>query len=165
MKKLLFCLTAIALGVTLASCQKDINTLNKTYWDVVSYEDIFNGSGVYSGTTTGTVYGEYVSGEMNIFLKAWDWTYVENYTPSEYRIVKYTDDELVFELWYMECDVNIFDCNVFDDFRGKKIYVDSDGYYYYFKPNGVAVDVADDYDDKGSIYYYDTTRIYCKRSL
>ncbi|MBR4826572.1 MAG: hypothetical protein IKZ91_01645 [Bacteroidales bacterium] len=169
MKKLLLPFLLLVLGVSFASCQKDLSTLDDTVWSAVSYEDLFDGAAVFSDDVQGTVYPRYEDGELILYVSAWGWYTTYPYEPDEYKIVKYTDNELVIDLFYVEyTDVDKDDCTLIDTYRGKKIYMEeylSTDYYYYFKPNGVAVDLGFDTDYNGNTYYYDSSRLYCKRAI
>ena len=95
----------------------------------------------------------------------------DRYTPDDYRIVRSTSRELVIDLWYYEYDdYDESDCEFIEKYRGKKMYYAYYNYagqlYYdivYFVGHGISVDCGYEEPENGRPYYYDTTRIYCRR--
>ena len=170
MKKLFIAI--LFAGLFAVSCNKDPLTLDGTLWDVVRFEDIFNGSVVHSevieGDIVGNVFGSDVELSINIPRFGLN---DEDYGPADYRIVKYTNHELVFDLWYYEYDdYKESDCEYIETFKGKRMYYAYYLYggqtYYdivYFVGPGLSVDCGYETPEGERPYYYDTTRIYCQR--
>ena len=170
MKKLLIAI--LFAGFFAVSCNLDPVTLDDLTWTVVSYEDYFNGSVVFSEDLEGTIDSEVYSGEPYFYLTIPAFSMSdEEYEPVDYRIVKYTSDELVIDFWYYEYDdYKESDCEYIETFKGKKIYY---AYYnpdnknlfdiVYFTGPGRSVDCGYETPEGKDPYYFDTTRIYCKR--
>jgi hypothetical protein len=168
MKKLFFSVAMlIVMGVSFSSCQKDISTLDGSLWEIASYDDLFDGAVVFSDSADGTVSPEYEDGQLVMYIRTWGWTAAYPYRPDEYKIIKYTDKELVVDFLYYEVpNVTKDDCTYIETYRGKKIYredTEDDYYYYYFK-GSVAIDLGYAADEFGDMYYYDSCRIHCRRS-
>ena len=166
-------LLVIAAFVSVLSC-KDPLTLDETKWTVESFQDIFAGTVVNSGEVEGSLIAYKDAGEVIMYLtvEGFGWNNAL-FEPGDYTIVKYTNDELVLDLLYYEyTNVKRADCEYLDTYKGKRIYVATapsyEGgydYYVYFKVAGTAVDVGrSEYADEDGYYFYDTTRIYCKRA-
>ena len=166
MKKFLTFMVLFATVMFSSSCRKDPATLVGTAWDVVFYEEQFAGSTMWSSDdVVGEVDFEYSSGEVKLVLKApfWDdrwYTFDED----EYIIAKSSANELVIDLfWYEYDDVDKDDLDYIETFNGKKIYREywnGDYYFYYFLPNGHAVDLG-----QGEDYWYDKVRLHCRRTV
>ena len=157
----------ILAGLLAVSCNFGRLSLDQTSWVPESFEDIFNGTVAYEGYLSGEVYAEASGSELNLYLTIPEFGMNDDgYRPDEYRIVRQTSDELVFDLLpYTYNDIRRSDCEEALRVNGTRVYYTVyDGYdtYVYFKPNGTAVEVY--YEDIFSEpYYYDTTRIYCTR--
>lgn len=170
MKKLLFAI--LLAGLFSVSCTVDPVKLDGTSWTVVSYEDYFNGSVVFRDNISGHLDWETYGDDAYIYLTVPEFYLTdEKYDAEEYRIVKYTKNELVVDFWYYEYDqYTESECDYIETFKGKKMYyayydpVDKSKYsIVYFKGIRRSVDcdiVEPEGKDK---YYYDCTRIYCKR--
>ena len=170
MKKfLLFAATLLAGAVISVSCQKDLLTLNRTTWEILNYEDMFAGASMYRmPDVNGTAEWQYDGGKMVLYVNIpmWGSTWY-SFEEGDYTIVKYTDNELVVDIFYYEYDdLDPADLELVDTFRGKKIYEElwnGDYYYYYFLPNGHAVDLGNSTDDNDNHYWFDKTRLHCRR--
>ena len=168
-----YALAWLAACLMAASCNTVPRSLNETAWTVESYEDLFLGGVEYSEEVTGTVNAYYDAGAMymSISIPALGWENQTIFQQEDYSVVKYTSEELVLDLLYYEYDdLKRTDCSFIETFEGKMIYqatsssiTSSYNYYVYFKNNGKAVDVGHAALEDGTSYYYDVTRIYCRR--
>lgn len=159
-------------GLFAVSCTIDPIELDGTSWTVVSYEDYFNGSVVFRDNISGHLDWETYGDDAYIYLSVPEF-YLSNekYGTEDYRIVKHTKNELVVDFWYYEYeDYSESDCEYIETFKGKKMYYayydpsdKSKHYLVYFKGNRRSVDCDTEEPDGQDMYYYDRTRIYCKK--
>ena len=170
MKKILFHLSLLCALFAATSCFKTID-LDGTVWDVVSYEDMFDGS-VVSGDYLNGFMKAYEGGNgVTLYLTIDEFGYNNDpVDPSDYKIVRSSSNELVIDLWYYEHEgIRVKDCTYEESYMGKKIYSFPDpqdskySYYVYFNSKGNAVDLGREEVSSSEYYYYDTTRIMCKR--
>jgi len=164
MKRLIYLAVLLTVSVALASsCDKDPRTLDGSSWTVTRYEDLFAGTVVNSRNMDGTIDAFYENGYLDLQIRTFGWDQGYWFEDGEYSIVKSTGQDFVIDLFYVEYDdVDRNLLEVVDTFHGKKIYhevYEGQDYYYYFLPNGHAVDLGFEDD-----YYYDTTRLYSKRA-
>ena len=166
MKKLIFPLLVASLLAV--SCNFGKLSLDGSVWDPESFEDMFNGTVAYDGYISGKIYGETYDDGLHLFMTIPEFGFDdEDFYPDDYKIVRSNSRELVIDLLpYTYNDIRKSDCVEVLRVNGVKVYnTIYDGYdtYVYFKPNGTAVEVY--YEDALSVepYYYDTTRIYCKK--
>ena len=168
MKRAFIIATVCILAAFCASCQKDTKTLDGTYWRIYQYEDLFNGSVVYSGELDGDISAEYYD-DLSLYISIPEWTINSYYSQEdgEFNIVKYTDSKLVTDIFcYTYPWLKKSDCEPIDTFHGKIIYTFYDSgsdYYVYFNSYGIPIDLDYDVDDYGDTYWYDCSRLYASR--
>lgn len=176
MKRLFFqAILSLCLCVFALSCNKDPYTLDETEWSIERFEDVFSGEVMKSGDLQEASLTAFKDADdVIMYLNVTEFNWVNSlFEPKDYSIVKYTNDELVLDLLYYEySDLKRTDCNYLETFKGKRIYSATTSiyegaytYYVYFKSGDKAVDVgrAEDQDSELGYYFYDTTRVYCKR--
>jgi len=169
MKKLYYAALAIASGALLFSCTKDPLTLSGTDWNVDYFEDLYSGSIINEGNTNGTMRAEDLGyGDIFMYFTVPEFGLSnEGYGSEDYHIVKYTDSELIVDIWFYEVDyISEYDCTYLETFNGRDVYLyldtNDDVYYFYFNPNGWAVSLGLE-TGYGDYYFYDRTRLYCTR--
>ncbi|MBO4670315.1 MAG: hypothetical protein J5640_00515 [Bacteroidales bacterium] len=171
MKRILYFLTMFCGLAAATSCFDDPVSLDGTVWDVVYYEDLFDGSVVGGDNLNGTLKAYKEGDGVVLYMTVDEFGYTNDAVePDAYRIVRNTGSELIIDLWYYEYDdVRVGDCTYEETYKGKKIYSFPDpensnySYYVYFNPRGKAVDLGVEYTGATEYYYYDTTRIKCEK--
>ena len=171
MKKILFHLAMLCALASATSCFNDPIDLDGTYWDVVYYEDMFDGSVVSSDYLNGSLKCYDNGSGVELYLTVDEFGYNnEALDPDSYKIVRSSKDELIIDLWYVEYEgLKPGDCTYVETYMGKKIYSFPDpddnkySYYVYFNSRGNAVDLGVEEVGNNEYYFYDTTRIKCER--
>lgn len=135
------------------------------------FEDLFNGVVIHVGDLTGFINAEAYEGKLYLYMTVPEFGNNDaEYYPEDFRILKMNNEELIIELPpYTYSDIRKSDCEPQGYVATHKgatpiygTYIDDYYTYLYFKPGGTAVEVY--YEDSfGNPYYYDTTRIYCRK--
>lgn len=156
-----------ALAATTSCFKESPVKLDEQEWDVVSYEDLFDGYSVSGDNIVGTMYSKNEGNGTTLYLTIPDFGYNNDLIgPDDYTVVKHTSSELIVDLWYYEYpDLRVSDCTYVETFMGKKIYSFPDpednnyNYYVYFNSRGKAVDLGVVEVSSSEYYFYDKTRI------